>query len=236
MQIYRSEERGRAEHGWLHSRFSFSFDEYRNPERMGFGALRVINDDVVEPGKGFDMHPHRDMEIITIVTKGMIEHKDSEGHHGITTAGQVQYMSAGSGIYHSEYNPSATEPLELFQIWIRPRVNNLQPRYDQRDFSDFDETNRWMLLVSPDGRKNSMAIRQDAMIHTARLDANGSIDLPAAPEGHGQLLLIVEGEVTIGDEVLKRRDEVQIVGDEGLRIDAKSPAQLLRFQVPMNRP
>jgi redox-sensitive bicupin YhaK (pirin superfamily) len=235
MQIYRAEERGKAEHGWLHSRFSFSFDAYRNPDRMGFGGLRGINDDVVEPGKGFDMHPHRDMEIITIVTKGMVEHKDSEGHHGITAAGQIQYMSAGSGIFHSEYNPSASEPLELFQVWIRPNVHNLPPHYDQRDFSDFDETNKWVFLVSPDGRKNSMAIRQDAFIMTAFLESGSAITSAPLQAEYGRLLLVVEGEVTVNGKLLNPRDEVQLQNGEAVVIEANRESRLLMFEVPMSR-
>lgn len=213
MYIHRADERGLAEHGWLQSRFSFSFAEYHDMERMGFGVLRVINDDIIGPGQGFGMHPHRDMEIITVVTRGVLEHRDSEGHHGLTKAGEIQYMSAGSGIHHSEYNASGTEPVELFQIWIRPNVEGAAPRYDQRDFNHRQERNRWVTLVSPDGRDRSMAIRQDATISMARLEAGGSIELPDLRAGHGQLLFVVEGAIEVGGDTLGRRDEAQFTGD-----------------------
>lgn len=233
--LHRANERGIAEHGWLHSRFSFSFAEYHNRERMGFGALRVINDDIVEPGSGFGMHPHRDMEIVTIVTKGSLEHKDSEGNHGIITAGQIQYMSAGSGVRHSEFNPSDDEPVELFQIWIHPHSKGLAPRYEQRDFRDLDMRNRWALLVSDDGRDGSMPIRQDAFILSARLEAGGTLSCEPMKTGHGRLLLIVEGEVETCGHILTRRDEMQVTGDESFEITAKSDGRLLLFDMPMER-
>ena len=233
MKIHRSEARGGAERGWLKSRFSFSFAEYRDPERMGYGALRAINDDVIAPGEGFPTHPHANMEIITVVTKGVVEHKDSEGNSGFTEAGEVQYMSAGSGITHSEFNPSPNVPLELFQIWIVPNVTGGEPRYAKRDFHDFDDRGFWEPLVSPDGRGNSMAIRQDAMILMTRLGTAESIAAMPVKEGHGRLLFVVEGEVQIGETVLGRRDEAQITHDEEVVIHANAPAHLLLFDVPM---
>ena len=233
MKIHRSDERGRAERTWLKSRFSFSFADYHDPDRMGFGALRAINDDVIAPEGGFRTHPHENMEIITVVTKGVVEHKDSEGNSGFTEAGEVQYMSAGSGITHSEFNPSPREPLELFQIWITPSSRGDAPRYAKRDFHDFDDDNLWVPLISPDGRGNAMAIRQDATILTTRLDTADSIVAMPVKAGHGRLLFVVEGEVKIGDAVLKRRDEAQITHDEEVIIHANAPAHLLLFDVPM---
>jgi redox-sensitive bicupin YhaK (pirin superfamily) len=233
MKIHRADDRGIAEHGWLHSRYSFSFAEYHHPDRMGFGALRVINDDVVEPGTGFEMHPHRDMEVVTIVTRGAVAHKDSEGHEGISRAGQIQYMSTGSGIYHSESNPSKSERLELFQIWIKPNEKGVPPCFVQRDFSDVDDRNRWVLLVSPQGEGGAIPIRQDATILTTRLEAGQRIVSDAPKQGHGRLLFVVEGEVHVGEELLSRRDEAQIEAAEAVAITAESDAWLLLFDVPM---
>lgn len=230
--IHRASERGVAEHGWLHSRFSFSFADYHNPQRMGFGALRVINDDIIEPGQGFGMHPHRDMEIITIVTKGSVEHKDSEGNHGHTNAGEIQYMSAGSGILHSEYNASS-KILELFQIWIHPSRKGGTPRYDKRDFNDLDRNNRWVLLVSPDGRDNSMPIKQDAYILTTHLGKGHTLSSDSIQRGHGRLLFIMGGEARIQGHLLKSKDEIQITDSTPVQIKAITDCSLLQFEVPL---
>lgn len=233
LSVHRADERGIAEHGWLHSRFSFSFADYHNRERMGFGALRVINDDIIEPSGGFGMHPHRDMEIITIVIKGSLEHKDSEGNHGIITAGQIQYMSAGSGVHHSEFNPSSSERVELFQIWIHPHVKGLFPRYEQRDFPDLDTFNQWVMIVSSDGRDGSMPIRQDASIMTARLEAGHTLVSDPIKKWHGRIILVVDGEINACGYILKRRDELQVLGDEAFKITADIDAYLILFDVPM---
>jgi len=233
MKIHRANDRGAAEHGWLSSRFSFSFAEYRDFGRMGFGALRVINDDVIAPGTGFGMHPHSDMEIVTVVTQGAIEHRDSEGHHGITRAGQIQYMSAGSGIRHSEYNPSPDAPTELFQIWIRPRTRGLPPRYDQRDFGGFSGSEGWVTLVSPDGREGSMPIAQDAFIFMARLPQGTQLRHEAVNPEHGRLLFVIEGAVNVGTERLGARDEAQVVGAAPLEVAAETESWVMLFEVPM---
>lgn len=231
--LHRSDERGIAEHGWLHSRFSFSFAEYHNRERMGFGALRVINDDIVEPGGGFGMHPHRDMEIVTLVIKGTLEHKDSDGNHGLIHAGEVQYMSAGSGIEHSEFNPSPDERVELFQIWIHPHTRGLLPRYEQRDFHHQGSRNRWMLIISSDGREDSIAIRQNAFIRTARLQEAHSLISEPLVEGHGRLLMVIEGEVSSCGYTLGRRDELQVISKRPFEITANEDSLLVIFDVPM---
>lgn len=233
--IHRAHERGVAEHGWLHSRFSFSFAEYHNRERMSFGVLRVINDDIVEPQSGFGMHPHRDMEIITIVLKGSIEHTDSLGHHGFTNAGEIQMMSAGTGIEHSERNPSADETLELFQIWIYPNAHNLIPHYEQRDFSGVSMSNIWALLVSGDGREGSMKIAQDATIKMTRLQAGMEIVCDEVALGYGRLLLVIEGEIVCMGETLGMRDELQTQETQAFTLQARRESHLLLFEVPMNR-
>jgi quercetin 2,3-dioxygenase len=233
--IHRANERGVAEHGWLHSRFSFSFADYHNPERMGFGVLRVINDDIIEPQSGFGMHPHRDMEIITIVLKGSIEHTDSLGHHGFTRAGEIQMMSAGTGIEHSERNPSVDETLELFQIWIYPNVHNLPPHYEQRDFRDVSMLGLWGVLVSGDGREGSMKIAQDSNIKMTRLSSGMEITCDEVPAGYGRLLLVIEGEIQCMSESLGRRDELQILDTDNFVIHAMSESHLILFEVPMTR-
>ncbi|MDD5211783.1 MAG: pirin family protein [Sulfuricurvum sp.] len=233
--IHRANERGVAEHGWLHSRFSFSFADYHNRERMGFGVLRVINDDVIEPQSGFGMHPHRDMEIVTIVLKGSIEHTDSLDHHGFTNAGEIQMMSAGTGIEHSERNPSADEPLELFQIWIFPNAHNLPPHYEQRDLRDVSMSGIWALLVSGDGRERSMKIAQDANIKMTRLSAGMEIVCDEVPLGYGRLFLVIEGEVQICNTTLYRRDELQTLDTDNFVIHALNEAHLILFEVPMTR-
>ncbi|MDP3464826.1 MAG: pirin family protein [Sulfuricurvum sp.] len=233
LSFHKADERGIAEHGWLYSRFSFSFANYHNRERMGFGVLRVINDDIIEPSGGFGMHPHRDMEIVTILIKGSLEHKDSEGNHGTITAGHIQYMSAGSGVEHSEFNPSSTEQTQLFQIWIFPQAKDLPPRYEQRDFRDLVTKNRWAIMISSDGRDGSMPIRQDASILMAHLEAGHTLVSNPIKAGHGRLLLVIEGEVKTCGHTLQRRDELQVIGNEVFEITANSDAHLLMFDVPM---
>jgi len=232
LSIHRASERGVAEHGWLHSRFSFSFAEYYDPSRMGFGALRVINDDVIEAGQGFGMHPHRNMEIVSIVTKGALLHRDSEGHEGVIRAGEIQYMSAGSGIYHSEYASEAGETA-LFQIWIHPNLDGGKPKYEQRDFNAQFHPGRWTTLVSGDGREHSIPIKQDAAILVAEIEAGSSIPLPEATTGHGRLLFVIDGEIGIGEATLGARDELQITGSGAYTLVAKERSKLLLFDVPL---
>jgi len=231
--IHRANQRGAAEHGWLHSHFSFSFAEYYNPSRMGFGALRVINDDIVEAGEGFGMHPHRDMEIISIVTKGVLIHKDSFGNHGEVHAGEIQYMSAGEGVLHSEF-ASKEESAALFQIWIHPNEKGGKPLYNQRDFRDVTKSNQWVTLVSPDGRDNSIAIRQDAFIATTEMDEGKTISLAPSSPNRGKLVLVVEGKIEIDGVTLEERDEVQITEEKAYEIKALKPSWVLVFDVPMH--
>lgn len=231
-KIHHSRERGVAEHGWLHSRFSFSFAEYYNPNRMGFGALRVINDDSIEAGTGFGKHPHQNMEIISIVTKGSLEHHDSQGNHGIIKAGEIQYMSAGAGVHHSEH-ATQEEAVSLFQIWIHPNQKSGIPLYDQRDFNHYDKTNRWVTLVSGDGREDSITIRQDAAIYSAEVNEDKTLSIPPVNTGHGRLLFIIEGKVEINGHILEKRDEVQITDEDEYTLLALTESKVLLFDVPM---
>lgn len=231
--IHKADQRGIAEHGWLHSRFSFSFAEYYNPNRMGFGALRVINDDVIEAGQGFGMHPHRDMEIVSIVTKGVLVHTDSFGNHGEIHAGEIQYMSAGEGVLHSEF-ASKEEDAALFQIWIKPNEKGGKPLYNQRDFRDVTKNNQWVTLVSPDGRDNSIAIKQEAFILTTELYEGKTISIASSSPDRGKLLLVVEGSVKIDGVTLDKRDEVQITEEKIYELEALKPSWVLVFDVPMH--
>jgi len=231
--IHRAHERGTAEHGWLHSRFSFSFAEYLNPERMGFGVLRVINDDIIEAGMGFGMHPHKDMEIVSIVTKGALEHKDSEGNHEITKAGEIQYMSAGTGIKHSEYATMEADAA-LYQIWIHPSYKNAIPTYDKRDLANIDQSNGWAVLVSGDGREGSMVIRQDAAIHSTLLDKDARIVVAPVKSDHGRLIFVMEGSIKIAGHTLNERDEIQIKDEEEYTLLALAESKVLLFDVPMH--
>lgn len=231
--IHKADQRGVAEHGWLHSRFSFSFAEYYNPNRMGFGALRVINDDVIEAGQGFGMHPHRDMEIVSIVTKGVLVHTDSFGNHGEIHAGEIQYMSAGEGVLHSEF-ASKEEDAALFQIWIKPNEKGGKPLYNQRDFRDVTKNNQWVTLVSPDGRDNSIAIKQEAFILTTELYEGKTISIASSSPDRGKLLLVVEGSVKIDGVILDKRDEVQITEEKVYELEALKPSWVLVFDVPMH--
>lgn len=229
--IHKANQRGIAEHGWLHSRFSFSFAQYYNPVRMGFGALRVINDDIIEAGMGFGMHPHRDMEIVSIVTQGVLIHKDSFGNHGEIHAGEIQYMSAGDGVLHSEF-ASKEGSAALFQIWIHPSHKGGEPRYDQRDFRNVSQNNQWITLVSPDGRENSIAIKQEAFIATAKVDEGKTISIAPSTSNRGKLVFVVEGTVEIDGVTLEARDEVQITEEKAYELKALKPSWVLVFDVP----
>lgn len=230
--IQRSEERGMADHGWLRSRFSFSFAEYLNPDKMGFGALRVINDDAIKPGGSFAMHPHRDMEIITIITKGAIEHQDSMGNRYVLRAGEVQHMSAGTGIRHSEANPG-DEPLELFQIWIYPQNSGISPNYQQKVFDQSALHNRLALLVSGDGEADSLPIHQKAKIWRGRFDEAAMLPYEKSEPGHGVYLFVIEGELDLLGEKLTRRDAMAIESSGALTLDIKAGTDLLLFDIPM---
>ncbi len=233
LKIHKASDRGVAEHGWLHSHFSFSFSEYHNFDRMGFGAVRVINDDVIEAGSGFGMHPHQNMEIVSIVTKGTLLHKDSAGNHGIINAGEIQYMSAGKGVYHSEY-AGVDESAALFQIWIHPNQKGGEPLYDQRSFIHHDKTNRWIILVSGDGREDSITIKQDAAIYSAEVEKGKSIPIPPVQTDHGRLVFVIEGIIEINGNVLDARDELQITDKEEYTLLALSESKVLLFDVPMH--
>lgn len=232
--IRRSEERGRAQWGWLDSRHTFSFADYFDPQHMGFGALRVINEDRVSPGAGFPRHPHRDMEIISYVLEGALEHKDSMGHGSVIRAGEIQYMSAGTGVVHSEYNASETEPVHFLQIWIMPDRRGSEPSYAQKPIDESARDNAWTTLASPDGRDGSIAIKQDVRLLSARLTVNSELDYEVQP-GRGLWLQVARGEVDahVGSEEhahLEPGDALALVG-QSLSLRATADAELLLFDL-----
>ncbi len=231
--IHRAETRGRSDHGWLQSRFSFSFAEWHEPSRMGFGKLRVINDDIIAPLGKFGMHPHKDFEIITIPLSGMVTHEDSLGNTGVVAAGEVQVMSAGTGVVHSEYNASASESLKLFQIWIEPNVKGATPRYAQKSFGQQARVNTWQLLVAEDGIAGTLPIYQNARLARTDLDAGISLEYRVVHKGNGIYVLVIEGEVEAEGESLYPRDAIGISETDSVSISANSPSSLLLFEVPL---
>lgn len=227
-----SEERGRAEHGWLHARFTFSFAEYFDPDHMGFRSLRVMNNDIIEPGGGFPTHPHKDAEIFTYVISGQLEHRDSMGNGSIITPGNLQYMSAGSGVRHSEFNPSKDTPTELYQIWLRPDQPGGEPRYSEKRLGDAARKNTLTLLFSGTPKNNATAIRQNAEISFGRLEAGQSLTLPSDTERSHAWLQVVEGEVELLCESLQRADGLAIHGHPApMEVTAMQNADFLFFRL-----
>jgi quercetin 2,3-dioxygenase len=231
--IHKNETRGTAEHGWLHSKFSFSFAEWYEETRMGFGVIRVLNDDVIEPSSGFPMHPHQNMEIVTIVTSGEVTHEDSIGSKGVVKAGDVQVMSAGTGIVHSEYNNSKDEKLELFQIWMKPKEKNIPPRYDQRNFGTQKIKNEIEILVSGEKNDTTLFINQMAYISRVVLEKDKEVEYEIKRNENGAYVFVVGGEVLVEGESLKTRDAIGILETDKIKIKAISETELFIFDVPM---
>ena len=225
-----SSERGHFDHGWLDTYHTFSFGEYNDPAHMGFRSLRVINDDRVKPGMGFGMHPHRDMEIITYVLDGQLQHKDSMGNGSVIRPGEVQYMSAGRGVTHSEFNPSKEDPLHLLQIWLLPEVSGATPRYDQKDFSDRLRPGELALLASPDGADDSIAIRQDARLFGGLLELDREIRHAIAP-GRSLWLHVARGTLSVHGNVLNAGDAAAIRGEPAVHANAGASAEFLLFDL-----
>lgn len=227
--ILKSDQRGYANHGWLESYHTFSFADFYNPEQMGFHSLRVINDDIVMPGRGFGTHPHRDMEIITYMLSGSLEHKDSMGNGRIIRTGEVQYMAAGSGVQHSESNPSNEEAAHLLQIWILPDEKNLQPRYAETSVRDA-ATGKLHLVASKTGRENSIAIHQDADLWIGKLINGDHISHPIAANRH-LWLHVAEGQIELDGTPLSAGDAVAIDNETALEISTHQPSQVLLFDL-----
>lgn len=234
--LIRASSRGHAYHGWLDTYHTFSFANYYNPNQMNFGALRVINDDIILGGEGFGTHPHDNMEIITIPLYGDLEHKDSMGHVEVIKAGEVQVMSAGSGITHSEYNSSENKPVNLFQIWVFPNQKNVAPRYDQREFDFLHNKNKLIQVVGPksDSSNTALWIHQDAWFNTGVFDKGREIDYHIQKDGNGVFAMVVEGEFTIEGQKLYHRDGFGISDIKNIKITADTEnAHILLMDVPM---
>jgi len=228
MTIRRSDERGKANHGWLDTRFTFSFADYYDPKHMGFRSLRVINDDTISAGGGFGMHPHRDMEIITVVLDGALEHKDSMGNGSVIRPGSVQYMAAGTGVTHSEFNPSDKDSTHLLQIWILPDRKGAKPNYDERSFSK--AVGKLNLVASKSGRDGSIAINQDADLYVAKFDGGETVSHTLRPNRHAWLH-VAEGEFTVNGLSLAAGDGVAVSEENELKLAASKPGQVLLFDL-----
>lgn len=226
-------ERGHVDFGWLDSHHSFSFGNWYNGEKVHFGALRVLNDDVVKGGNGFDSHPHENMEIISIPLKGTLAHKDSTGIEGILSAGDVQIMSAGSGIRHSEHNASHFDPVNFLQIWIFPKHLNIKPRHDQKRFDPAGRMDRWQVVVSPLPEDGGLYINQDARLSITRLDAGMALAYENAFAGNGVYVFVLTGSIGIADVTLSTRDGLGITGADSFEIRAVEPSEVLAIEVPM---
>jgi quercetin 2,3-dioxygenase len=229
MNIRRANERGHAEHGWLDTYHTFSFADYYDPQWMGYRSLRVINDDLVMPGMGFGTHPHRDMEIITYVLSGALQHKDSMGNGSIIRPGNIQYMSAGGGVQHSEFNPSKDEAVHLLQIWIQPDVKGAKPRYAEKSLSD-KPAGRLHLMVSKTGRDGSIAIRQDADLWLAKLEPGQAVSHSLAKNRHAWVH-VAEGEVDLNGKTLSGGDAAAVSEEAKLQLSANKSSQVLLFDL-----
>jgi redox-sensitive bicupin YhaK (pirin superfamily) len=224
-------DRGHADLGWLKTSYTFSFNTYHDPAHMGFRVLRVINEDVVLPGQGFGAHGHRDMEIITYVMQGELEHRDSLGNGGIVRAGELQRMTAGTGIRHSEFNPSPSEPLHLYQIWLLPDRQGHTPSYEQRAIEQGDGASSLQLIASPDGRDGSLTIHQDVKVLLGTLEPGQSRVDSLEPARHAWIQ-VVRGSVRVGGQVLRTSDGAAVSGESSLRLEADEPAQVMLFDLP----
>ena len=226
--------RGEANHGWLHGKHSFSFANYFNPERIQFGALRVLNDDTVAPGMGFGTHPHDNMEIITIPLEGALEHKDSMDNVGVIEADEIQVMSAGTGVYHSEYNRNKDQAVSLLQIWVFPNEQNVKPRYDQKNIKDLKKVNALYPVVTPDPEAPGMWIHQDAWFHMGDFDTTTELEYDLHKKGNGVYAFLIEGTAEIAGEKLQKRDALGVWDTDGFSLKANPHTRILLIEVPKN--
>ncbi len=228
--LRRAEDRGQADHGWLQSAHSFSFAEYHDPAHMGFGPLRVINDDVIAPGRGFGMHGHRDMEIVTYVLQGALAHKDSLGHGAAVLPGDVQRMSAGKGILHSEFNHALYDTTHLLQIWIEPTERGIKPSYEQKHFEEADKRGRLCLVASPDGRDGSVSMTADAALYVGLFDGEEAAELALDPSRKAYVH-VARGALTVNGQRLKAGDALKFEGESQVQISAGEQAEVLVFDL-----
>lgn len=233
--LHPANRRGKANHGWLNANYSFSFANFFDPEKVQFGLLRVLNDDYVQSGMGFGTHPHKNMEIISIPLKGEIRHKDSMNNSAVVKAGEVQVMSAGTGMEHSEFN-SSQEELNMLQIWIFPEKNDIEPRYDQRNFSELLDSNQLINVVAPktDQSENSLYINQQAYLHLGNFQPGKKIDYHLKSENNGVYVFLIEGQANFEETILKKRDAVGIWNTSKISLEFNNPSKVLLIEVPMN--
>ena len=229
-QLRRATDRGHADHGWLDTWHTFSFADYHDPRHMGFRTLRVMNEDRVSGGGGFGSHPHRDMEIVTCVLSGALEHKDSMGHGAVLRPGEMQRITAGKGMLHSEFNPSQSEPVHLYQLWIVPSQRGLTPTYEQKAFDPQERRNRLQLVASPEGEAGSLTIQQDARLYLADLDTGRDLEYPI-PAGNGVWVQVLRGEVEANGERLAPGDGLAIEGESALELRAVGAAEVMVFDL-----
>ena len=230
---YPANERGHNDIGWLKANFSFSFGPYYNPDKVNFGALRVLNDDVIAGGTGFGTHPHDNMEIITIPITGALEHKDSMGSIGVIQSGEVQVMSAGNGVTHSEYNHSKTEAANTLQIWLFPKVRNIKPRYDQKNFNHKLKLNELTTLISPEKNEDTLWINQDATFSIGDFEPGQTVKYDVKIPGNGVYIFVIEGSAKLGDTILNKRDGLGVYDMSSFTIETEAQSRLLLMEIPM---
>ena len=233
-QIFRAEERGLSDFGWLNSRHSFSFGAFYNPQLMGFGALRVLNDDIVAPEAGFNTHPHDNMEIISIPLEGSLEHRDSMGNHGFIHTGEIQAMSAGTGIFHSEYNQSKSSIVRFLQIWIVPNKRNISPRYAQMKINPERHQNKFGVIISPVPSEETIWIHQNASLSLGNFETGKNVPIPEAKNGIGNFLFVLKGKINLFGSTLNSRDAIGITESPVTEVSIEEQSQLLLLQVPLN--
>ena len=231
--LHKAETRGHANHGWLDSHHTFSFAHYYDSLRVSFGALRVLNDDIVQGGRGFGKHPHDNMEIVSIPLQGALAHSDTTGKSETIKTGDVQIMSAGSGLAHAEFNASATEPVNFLQIWVFPKLRNIAPRYEQKSFNRADRLNTFQTVVAPDDAQ-AVHINQDAWFSMIDLTPGNNATYTIKRKGNGVYIFVIEGSVLAGEQVLNKRDGLGVSGIEQVKLVASADAQVLLIEVPMN--
>ena len=230
MQLRKSEDRGHANHGWLSTFHTFSFADYHDPSQMGFRSLRVINEDRVQPGMGFGTHGHRDMEIISYVLAGALEHKDSVGNGEVLRPGEFQRISAGTGVRHSEFNPSATEPVHFYQIWLLPTTNGIPPSYEQKFFAEDEKRDKLRIVASPDGADGSLTIHQNARVYLSTLNTGKSVTHRILPGRHAWLQ-VLRGSISVNGTLLETSDGLAVSDERSLTIVGERPAEVMLFDL-----
>ena len=232
--FHASSTRGEANQGWLHAKHSFSFANYFDPKRIQFGALRVLNDDIIAPGMGFGSHPHDNMEIITIPLEGALEHKDSMDNIGVIEADEIQVMSAGTGIYHSEYNKNKDKQVKVLQLWVLPKEKNVTPRYDQKSIKELKKPNTLYPIVTPDPNGPAMWIHQDAWFHMGDFNQSTEIEYKINKAGNGVYVFLIEGSAEIAGEAIKKKDALGIWETDNFSLNMASNSRILLIEVPVN--